>query len=340
MMEKILKELCSLHGVSGREQNVREYIIEKIKDNAEIRVDALGNIIAFKKGKKRAVKTVMADAHMDEVGFIITDVTSDGFLRFQTVGGIETPVIMSRRVVINGDVLGVMCSKPIHLLGGDEKKKLPSKDSLYIDIGAKDKTEALKAVSLGDVAVFEDEFIEMGELFVSKALDDRVGCAVLIDLINSEAEYDFYATFSVLEEVGAGAKTAAFAVKPDFAFVLEATTAADIRGVDEENTVCNVNNGVVVSFMDRGTVYDRPLYDEVLKTAKEKGITCQVKRAVTGGNNAAGIHQTGEGARTSALSIPCRYIHSASCTASIKDIISQRDLAKAMIEKAASGEIK
>lgn len=339
-MKKILEELCSLHGVSGREESVREFIINKIKDNAEIKVDALGNVIAFKKGKNKAKKTVMADAHVDEVGFIITDITSDGFLKFQTVGGIETPVIMSRRVVINGKVLGVICSKPIHLLGSDEKKKVPSKDSLYIDIGANNKESALKVISLGDVAVFQDEYAEMGDLLVSKALDDRIGCAVLIDLINSEAEYDFYATFSVLEEVGAGARTAAFSVKPDFALVLEATTAADIRGVDDENTVCNVNGGVVVSFMDRGTVYDRPLFDEVLKTANEKGIKCQVKRAVAGGNNAAGIHQTGEGIRTSALSVPCRYIHSASCTASFDDVISQRDLAKAMIEKLASGEIK
>ena len=339
-MKELIKELCSLYGVSGREQSVREYIIDKIKDNAEIKVDALGNIIAFKKGKAKAVKTVMADAHMDEVGFIITDVTSDGFLKFSTVGGIETPVMMSRRVVVGDKTVGVICSKPIHLLSGDEKKRLPSKDSLYIDIGAKDKADALNCISIGDVVAFKDDFVEAGDLLVSKALDDRIGCAVLIDLINSEAEYDFYATFSVLEEVGAGAKTAAFAVKPDFAFVLEATTAADIRGVDDENTVCNVNGGVVASFMDRGTVYDRPLFDEVLKTAKEKGIKCQVKRAVTGGNNAAGIHQTGEGVRTSALSVPCRYIHSASCAASLCDVISQRDLAKAMIAKAASGEIK
>ncbi len=339
-MKEMLKELCSLSGVSGREESIREYIIEKIKDKAEIKVDALGNIIAFVKGKKRAVRTVMADAHMDEVGFIITDVTCDGFLKFSTVGGIETPVILSRKVRIGGKTLGVICSKPIHLLSGDEKKQLPSKDALCIDIGAKNKEEALKVVSLGDVAVFEDEFAEIGDLLVSKALDDRVGCAVLIDIINSEPLYDFYATFSVLEEVGAGARTAAFAVNPDFAFVLEATTAADIRGVAEENTVCNVGNGVVVSFMDKGTVYDHPLYTEVLNTAREKGIKCQVKRAVAGGNNAAGIHQTGNGIRTSALSIPCRYIHSPSCAASLDDIISQRDLAKAMIEKAASGEIK
>lgn len=339
-MKKILEALCSIHGISGREESVREYIIEKIKGNAEVRVDALGNIIAFKKGKNRALKKVMADAHMDEVGFIITDVTSDGFLKFQTVGSIETPVMMSRRVVINGKTSGVICSKPIHLLGGDEKKKLPSKDSFYIDIGAKDKEDALKVIGPGDVAAFLDEYTEAGDLLVSKALDDRVGCAVLIDLINSESEYDFYATFSVLEEVGAGARTAAFSVKPDFAFVLEATTAADIRGVDEDDTVCNVGNGVVASFMDRGTVYDRPLFDEVLKTAKEKGIKCQVKRAVTGGNNAAGIHQTGEGIRTSALSVPCRYIHSASCTASFDDVVAQRDLVKVMIEKAASGKIQ
>lgn len=340
-MKTELKNLCAISGVSGREEKVREYIIEKIKDKAEIKVDALGNIIAFVKGRKRAVKRVMADAHMDEVGLIITDIImQNGFLKFSTVGGIETPVLLSRRVIINDSVNGVICSKPVHLLGSEEKKRVPDKDSLYIDIGAKDKEDALKSVSLGDVAAFLSKFDEMGELLVSKALDDRVGCAVLIDIINSEPEYDFYATFSVLEEVGAGARTAAFAIDPDYAFVLEATTAADICGVDEGKTVCDVGKGVTVSFMDRGTVYDRELFNEVLRTAEEKGIKCQVKRAVAGGNNAAGIHQTGEGIRTAALSIPCRYIHSPSCAASFKDIEAQRLLAEAMIEKAAAGEIK
>ncbi len=339
-MKTELKNLCALSGVSGREEKVREYIIEKIKDKAEIKVDALGNIIAFVKGEKKAVKRVMVDAHMDEVGLIITDVTSDGFLRFSTVGGIETPVLMARRVVINDSVNGVICSKPIHLTSGDEKKNLPSKDALLIDIGAKSKDEALALVSLGDVAAFDPKWDEIGNLLVTKALDDRAGCAVLIDIINSNPKYDFYATFSVLEEVGAGARTAAFAIDPDFAFVLEATTAADIRGVDEDKTVCNVGSGAAISFMDRGTVYERVLFEEVLATAKEKGIKCQVKRAVAGGNNSAGIHATRDGVRTSAISVPCRYIHSPSCAASFEDILSVRELAEAMIEKAASGEIK
>ncbi len=338
-MEQILKDLCSLNGVSGREERVRQYIIEKIKGNADIQVDALGNIIAFKKGKKRALKRVMADAHMDEVGLIITDVTADGFLKFATVGGIETSVMLSQKVTVNDKINGVICSKPIHLLSGDEKKCLPDTNSLCIDIGAKDKDDALQYVSLGDVAVINGEYTQAGNYIVSKALDDRVGCAVLIDLINSDAEYDFYASFSVLEEVGAGARTAAFGVEPDFAFVLEATTAADIRGVAAENTVCNLDGGVVVSFMDKGTVYDRELFKSTLKTAEENGIKYQVKRAVAGGNNAAGIHTSRNGVKTAALSIPCRYIHSPSCTASVNDINSQRLLAEAIIKKAASGEL-
>ncbi len=340
MMEQILKDLCSLNGVSGREEEVREYIIEKIKNNAESTVDALGNIIAFKKGKNKAKYKVMVDAHMDEVGLIITDITADGFLKFSTVGGIDTSVMLSKKVIINNHVCGVICSKPIHLLSGDEKKCLPDANTLCIDIGAKDKTDALQYVSLGDVAIFEGNYMKFGNLIVSKALDDRIGCAVLIDLINSPSEYDFYASFSVLEEVGAGAKTATFAINPDFAFVLEATTAADIRGVAAENTVCNINDGAVISFMDKGTVYDRPLFDEVLKTASQKGINCQIKRAVAGGNNAAGIHASCDGVRTAAISVPCRYIHSSSCVASFDDIKSQRLLAEAMIIKAASGEIK
>ncbi len=338
-MKTLLKDLCALPGVSGREERVREYILEQIKNNAEVTVDALGNIIAFVKGKKRAVKKVMVDAHMDEVGLIITDITADGFLKFATVGGIEPQVLLARRVVING-ITGVVCSKPVHLLSADEKKKMPTLDALCIDIGAATKQEAMAKVAPGDVAVFTSEFDEMGNLLVSKALDDRIGCAVLIDIIKSEPLYDFYATFTVLEEVGAGAKTAAFAVDPDYAFVLEATTAADIRGVDESNTVCNVSQGAVVSFMDRGTVYDRTLFEQTLKAADENGIKCQVKRAVAGGNNSAGIHVTLGGIKTAAISVPCRYIHSPSCAASFEDILAQRQLAEVMLQKAAAGELQ
>lgn len=335
-----LKVLCELNGVSGRENAVRDYIINEIKDYADVKVDALGNVIAFVHGKKRAVNKVMADAHMDEVGFIVTYITDGGMLKFTTVGGINIGVLLARRVRFDNGTVGVISMKPVHLLDEGEKDKMPSEDALYIDIGASSADEAKTVVNIGDCAVFDEPYEALGDLVVSKALDDRVGCWALIDIIKSGPEYDFYATFTAREEIGAGARTSTFAVDPDYAVVIESTTAADLAGVPDNKKVCNVGKGATVSFMDRGTFYDKELFELTLSTAKEKNIEHQIKSFVSGGNNAAGIHQTGDGVRTVAISVPCRYIHSASCVASIGDVKAVRDLSAAMIEKFASGELK
>ena len=335
-MLEILKELCALDGVSGEEDAVREYIINKIKGHCEYSVDPLGSIIAFKKGKNRSVKKVMLDAHTDEVGLIITSVTEDGFLKFAAVGGIDTAVLMFRRVRI-GNINGVIGGKPIHLMSGDEKKKLPKPDSLYIDIGASSKDEALELVRIGDRAVICGEYTEMGNKIKAKAIDDRAGCAILISLITSDSDYDFYATFSVQEEVGLrGAKAAAFAVEPDSAIVLEATTAADIADVPDGQRVCVLGDGPAVSFMDRAAVYDRNYYNAALSS----GIKCQPKAAVAGGNNSGEIHLSRGGVRTLAISVPCRYIHSPSCVACKEDIENAAKLAKYMLNGICSGSIE
>ncbi len=331
-----LKELCSLSAASGDEKSVRDYIISKIDGKADWHIDNLGNIIVFKKGKNKSCKKLMADAHMDEVGLIISSVTDDGFLKFHTVGGIDTAVLMFRRVKI-GNVNGVISGKPVHLLSGSEKKKLPQENSLYIDIGAADKAEALGLVSLGDRAVICGDYAETEEKIKSKAIDDRAGCAILLALLLEESEYDFYATFTVQEEVGLrGAKTAAFSVAPDAAVVLEATTAADITEVDNAHRVCALGGGPAVSFMDRATVYDRDYYNAALSS----GIKCQPKAAVAGGNNSGAVHLSRSGVRTLAISVPCRYIHSPSSVADKSDIENAYLLARYMINGICSGKIR
>lgn len=336
-MTDILRKLCNLDGTSGNEDAVRDFIVSEIKDYCDFKVDALGNIIAFKKGKKTPERKIMLDAHMDEVGLIITNITSDGFLKFQTVGGINVSALMFRKVKIGGKINGVISGTPIHLLDSDAKKKLPKSENLYIDIGASSKEEALKFVSLGDRAVVCGEYLENGDMILSKAIDDRVGCAVLIDLIKTYDEYDFYASFSVQEEIGLrGAKTSAYSINPDCAIMLESTSAADIAGVSEENSVCNLGKGPAVSFMDKATVYDRKFYEAAL----ESGILCQPKRAVTGGNNSGAVHLSRKGVRSIAISLPTRYIHSASCVAKREDIDNMKKLAVYMLTGISSGEIK
>ncbi len=336
-MLEILKKLCNLDGTSGDERTVRDFIISEIKDYCEYKTDNLGNIIAFKKGKNRPLKKVMLDAHMDEVGLIISSVTADGFLKFKTVGGIDVSALMFRSVKINGKLNGVIGGKPIHLIDAEQRKKLPKEDSLYIDIGASSKEEALKFVSLGDRAVLCGEYEENGEYIISKALDDRVGCAVLIKLIKEFQEYDFYGSFSVQEEVGLrGAKVSAFAINPDSAIVLEGTTAYDIAGVSDEKLVCKLGGGPAVSFMDRATVYDREYYNAALNSS----VKCQPKSAVTGGNNSGAIHLSREGVRTVALSLPCRYIHSSSSVANKQDFKDLFELSSLILQGICSGEIK
>ncbi|MBQ3058314.1 MAG: M42 family peptidase [Clostridia bacterium] len=335
-MLDLLKKLCLLDGTSGSEDNIRNFIIEEIKGHCEYKVDNLGNIICFKKGKKRSDKRLMLDAHMDEVGLIITAITADGFLKFETVGGMDASVLMFKTVKI-GEITGVISSKPVHLISKEDAKKVPKTDALYIDIGASSKEEALSLIRLGDTAVIQSDFTVMGESVKAKAIDDRIGCAVLITLLKEKAEYDYFAVFSTQEEIGTrGARVATFAINPDFALVLEATTAADIAGVSEDKSVCNLGCGPAVSFMDRATAYDRTLYNAALNS----GLSVQPKRAVAGGNNSGAIHLSREGIRTLAISLPCRYIHSSSCVANISDMENMIKLTKYMLNGILSGEIK
>lgn len=321
----MLKDLCLLNGTSGREDAVRNYIIEKIKDKCEYSVDALGSVIALKKGRKAPDKKVLVAAHTDEVGFIITDITDDGYLRFAPVGGIDAAVVLGRRVDING-IKGVVGAKAVHLLSDDEKKNEPAFDKLAIDIGAADKAEAEKAVSLGDCAYFASDYCEFGDGFIkSKALDDRIGCMLMIELINSDLEYDTYFCFNVQEEVGLrGSGCSAYAVKPDVAVILESTTAADIDGVTGGDKCCVLGKGPVVSFMDGRTIYDKQIFDLAFEVAKENNIKIQTKTKIAGGNDAGAIQKSGAGCRVAAVSLPCRYIHSGSSVVKIADIEETR----------------
>lgn len=330
----MLKDLCNINSTSGDEKEIREFILNEIKDSCEYNVDSLGSIIAFKKGKKAPKNKVMICAHMDEVGFIITDITSDGYLKFGLVGGIDTKVIVNRVVTVNG-IDGVIGLKPVHLLSDDEKSKSPSLKSLFIDIGAKDREEAEKYVSLGDYAYFKNDFYELGNgMIKSKALDDRIGCMLMIELIKSDLEYDTYFCFNVQEEVGLrGSACTSYSVQSDISVVLESTTAGDLCGVTGGDRVCVLGNGPVVSFMDGRTIYDKDLYNLAMSVAKDNGIKVQTKTAIAGGNDAGAIQTSGRGSRVMAISLPCRYIHSASSVVKADDINETRKLLKKLLPR-------
>lgn len=334
-MTETLEKLCNINGVSGREENVREYIISRIKDKAEIKVDNMGNLIAFVKGRQRAKNKVMICAHMDEVGFIITGITDDGFLKFTNVGGIDEKVVYGRSLTVGEkNISGVVCVRPIHLLEKEEKEVCPKIKDMYIDIGASSRAEAEKYVAIGDSAYFVSEFLQFGESMIkAKAIDDRYGCAAMIKMIESGMQYDTYFAFVTQEEVGLrGSTAAAYTVAPDYAIVLESTTASDVNDTAEIDSVCRLGCGAVVSFMDRATLYDKQLFRLSKKIADENGIKWQTKTVVAGGNDAGAIHKSRGGVKTLAVSIPCRYIHSASCVAAKEDMISAYELAVKLAE--------
>lgn len=340
-MTELLKKLCAVTAVSGDEGRLSRLIADMIAPHCEsVQIDPLGSIIAFKRGKKRAEKKVLLDAHMDEVGLIITGINADGSLNFATVGGINTEVLLARRVRV-GDLAGVIQSKPIHLLTADERKKMPDKKSLTIDIGAADRAEAERSVTVGDFATFDSRFVTFGDGKIkARALDDRVGCAILVDIILGEIEYDTYFSFTVQEEVGVrGARAAAFSVQPDCAIAVESTTAADIAGTAEGDKVCCLGAGAAISFMDNATLYDRRLFDGAKEIAAQRGIACQVKQAVAGGNNSGAIHQSRGGVRTLAVSVPCRYLHSAGCVIDEGDLTAARALVGAVADRMAEGAL-
>lgn len=337
---KLLERLCAARGISGYEDDVRRLILDEIKPFAtRIEVTPLGNILAFKEGKQRAKTKLMLNAHMDEVGLIVTEIDADGLLKFATVGGFDRRVLLARSVTVGDNVPGVIGAKPIHLLEGDEKEKSVPVSDMYIDIGAKSKEDAEAHVCPGDPVTFHSIFDTAHGKIKTRALDDRAGCAIMIDLLKTELAYDMTFAFVVQEEVGLnGSRTAAFAAEPQASIVLESTTAADVAGVPEEKKVCRVGQGPVLSFMDRHTIYDRAYYKMAFEVAKENGIPCQSKRGVAGGNDAGAIHVSRSGVRTVAVSLPCRYLHSAFSMIAQEDFHNTERLVLKLAEKIAASE--
>lgn len=321
MIFELLETLSGLPGVSGCEEQVRYEILRRIEGHCIYRVDALGNILAFKKGRETPSQTRMFSAHMDEVGLIVTYIEDNGLLRFATVGGIDARILAGKTVMI-GNTPGVIGTKAMHQKTAEERGNAMSVTDMYIDIGARDKNEAESAVAPGDRAVFRSQYRSFGEGFLQgRALDDRAGCALLIELIQKDLKYDTHFAFTVQEETGtSGGKTAAQQIAPVLGFVVETTTACDIPDTPDHRVVCRLGAGPVLSFMDRGTVYDIDLYRRALALAKENGVLCQSKLGIYGGNEARSVQTAGSGAHMLAISLPCRYLHTPSCVLRRSDI--------------------
>lgn len=335
-----LKTLCILSGASGCEDEVRDYILERVMPHVDsVTTDTMGNLIVTKKGKVTPARKLMLAAHMDEVGIIITQIGENGFLHFDFVGSVDRRVVIGKRVYIgkNG-IRGVIGIKPVHLLEKGEEKTVPKLDDMYIDIGAKSKEEAEALVSLGDEGVFEDSVLEFGNGFLkAKAIDDRVGCAAMIKLIEGDLPCDCTFAFTVQEEVGTrGAQIAAARVQPDVAIILEGTTAADLPGVDGGKRICRLGGGLVLPFMDKGTLYTPRLWKLATEIADQNNIQWQTKTRIAGGTDARVIQRGGAGCEVVAISAPIRNIHSPASVAKVPDFADMPKLALALLEALAA----
>lgn len=323
-MLDLLKELTAASGVSGDESAVRELICAHAKPYAdEIFTDVMGNLIVTKRGERRSEKKVMLCAHMDEVGVIATHITDTGFVKFACVGGIDRRVLAGKRVYFGKDrVAGIIGCRAIHLTPAAERDKVTKVDDMYIDIGASTREAAEKLVVPGDTGAFDDIFREFGDGYVrAKAIDDRIGCAVMLKLLAAQLPIDCTFVFTVQEEVGArGAAIASNRVKPDVALVLEATTAADMPGVAENKRVCSLGGGAVIPFMDGGAIYDRELYNMLTAACDRDGITWQTKQYISGGTDAQVVQRSNSGVQTIAISAPIRNLHSPSCVGKVSDL--------------------
>ena len=334
-MIELMKELCALPGPSGCEDAVRAFVLKRVKPFAdEIRTDAIGNVMVFRKGAKALDRPVAVCAHMDEVGVIIKKITEDGMLKFGFVGGVDPRVVIGRPVRF-GDVPGVIGIKAVHLTTAAERRTMPKTKNLYIDIGATSRAAAEKLVSLGDYGVFDSAVVEFGDgLIKAKAIDDRVGCAALLKLIEDEPPIDTWFCFTVQEETGLrGAASMAFALDPGFAMVLEGTTAADLAEVKGADAVCRVRGGVVLPFMDGATIYDAALFELLRDACTKRGIPWQTKTRVAGGTDAGRIHRSRAGVRVCAAAAPVRYIHSPSSVAAKADCEAVLAAARAFLEE-------
>ena len=331
-MIETLKTLCMLSGVSGQEDEVRDYILERAMPYAdEIHTDAMGNLMVFKKGAVHPEQRIMLCAHMDEVGLIITRIEDEGYLRFQFIGGVDRRVVLGKRVYVGRErIPGVIGLKACHLVSRDEEKNVPKVDELYIDVGAKSKEEAAKHIELGDYGVFDDSVTEFGDGYIkAKAIDDRCGCAAMLKLIEEDLPCDTWFAFTVQEEVGArGAMGAAFRLTPDIALVLEGTTAADLPYVEEGKQICRLGKGPVLTFMDRGTIYDRELRALLIRLAEENGIAWQTKEQIAGGTDGRVIQRSRAGVKTAIIATAVRNIHSPASVASEKDAENMLVLAR------------
>ncbi|HIP32066.1 MAG TPA: M42 family peptidase [Crocinitomicaceae bacterium] len=328
----LLKKICTTPGAPGFEKEIRNLVLEEVKDLAdEVEIDNMGNVYAIKRGV--GDKRIMVGAHMDEIGFIVTHIDDNGFIRFHTLGGFDPKTLTAQRVIIHGkeDLIGVMASKPIHVMTAEERNKVAKLQDYFIDTGLPVE-EVKKLVTIGDSITREREFIEMGKCVNGKSLDNRLAVFILIETLKNlkgkEIPFDLYGVFTVQEEVGIrGANVSAMRINPDFGFGLDTTIAFDLPGAAEHEKITKLGEGTAIKLLDSATICDYRMVKYMKQTADKYKIKWQPEILTAGGTDTAGIQRMTEGGSIAgAVSIPTRHLHQVIEMAHKDDIQGSIDL--------------
>lgn len=337
---ELLEKLSNAFGPSGNEQDIAETLKKELEEYADdTRVDKLGNILFYHNGKGGYPK-IMLSAHMDEVGFIITFIEENGFLRFETLGGITNNIMLGQRILLRGEkgyLKGIIGTKPPHIMTPEEQNKIIPKEDLFIDIGADSISQAQeKGADVGTMGVFDVDFTDLGSgYFRGKAFDDRAGCTVLAEVFKSlkDSPCNVVAVGSVQEELGIrGARTAAWQVDPDYGLALEGTFVADVPNIRPDRVSSKIKGGPVITILDR-TVFTHPMVLKTLiKIGREKSIPFQFKKVPMGGTDAGAIHLTKAGVPSGTVAVPCRYIHGPASIIHIDDLKNTIQLVTGFVE--------
>jgi len=333
----LLKEICETPGAPGREFRIRNVVKREVADLVDnVSIDNMGNLIAFKKG--RSDKRVMIAAHMDEISFIVKHIDEDGFARVHTLGGFDPKTLTAQRVIVHGkeDVIGVMGSKPIHIMNPEERKKAPRIEDYFIDFGRPGK-EVHELISVGDVVTRERDLIEMGDCVNSKSIDNRVSVFILIEALRrlENPPFNVYGAFTVQEEIGLrGAMVASHSINPDFGIGLDTTIAYDLPGSNDYEMVTELGKGTAIKIMDSSVVCDARMIDFMRQTANRHEIQWQSEILPAGGTDTAALQRAGKlGSITGCISIPTRHIHSVIEMAHKGDIQASIDLLVRCLEE-------
>ena len=343
---ELLKELCEACGPPGFEDRIRDIYRREITPLVDrVETDGLGNVIAVKKGQGEAPRKVMIAGHLDEIGFVVKFIDDEGFLRLQPLGGFDPKTLIAKRVMIRNrqgeDVIGVIGTKPIHIMTDEERAKMPQLDDLFVDIGLTGEAAAEK-VQIGNPVTLYQDFIEFGDYISSKALDNRVSIYTLVEAVRraQDPQCEIYAVATSQEEIGLrGATTAAHRIRPDVGVAIDVTLACDVPGTKPQQHVTKLRHGVGIKILDSSFIAAPKLVEHCRSLAQEHGIPHQMEILPRGGTDAGGIQRAADAVPSITLSIPTRYLHSVVETVYAPDLEATIDLLARFLETAHTVDI-